>query len=233
MRPLPDRPPVDAPIARHASACYPDRMVKRRLPSAARRTQIAEAALRIISEKGVHRLTVAEIGREVGLADGSIFRHFESKQDIVAAAVERFDELLFGDFPPEDPDPRQRLRKFVAGRIRLLREHPSILRLAFNDRLAEAGGEALALKVQSSIARSQAFVRQCLLEAQASGGFPATVPVEVLVWAVVGVLRGVGTAYLAGASLIGEEEAWAAVERLLGLAGRGEAAELQQGARDG
>ena len=217
---------MSASIDHDASECYPDPMVKRRMSSAARRTQIAEAALRIISEKGVHRLTVAEIGREVGLADGSIFRHFASKQEIIAAAVERFDELLFADFPPEDPDPRQRLRKFVASRIRLLREHPSILRLAFNDRLAEAGGDALALRVQASISRSQAFVRQCLIEAQAAGGFPASIPVEVLVWAVVGVLRGVGTAYLAGASLMGEDEAWTAVERLLGLAGRGEAAEL-------
>lgn len=202
--------------------CYLECMVKRRLPSAARRTQIADAALRIISEQGVHRLTVAEIGRAVGLADGSIFRHFESKQEIVSAAVERFEELLFEDFPPRDPDPRERLRSFVASRIRLLREHPSILRLAFNDRLAEAGGEALALKVQASVSRSQTFVRQCLLESQKAGHFPATVPVEILVWAVVGVLRGLATAYLAGASRMGEDEAWAAVERLLGLAGRGE-----------
>lgn len=197
-------------------------MARKRLPTEARRAQIADAALKIIGEQGVHRLTVAEIGREVGLADGSIFRHFPSKQAIVEAAIARFEELLFQDFPPSDPDPMVRLETFVKARIELLRTHPIIVRLALNDRLTEAAGQEMAQRIQGSVLRSFLFVRDCLAEAQARGQVPDTVPVEVLVWVVTGVMRGMGMMFLSGIALLPDHAVWPAIERLLRLAAAGE-----------
>ncbi|AUX27910.1 uncharacterized protein SOCEGT47_085100 [Sorangium cellulosum] len=173
-------------------------MSRPRLPGADRRRQIAEAALRIIATAGVHRLTAAEIAREVGIADGSIFRHFEDKRAIVTAAVGAFEAMLFEGFPPEDPDPLERLRSFLLRRLSLVRAHPEILRLAFNDRLVEAAGEEGAARVQASVQRSVAFVRGCLAEAQAKGAITSAVPVDVMVWAVTGILRGAALGEMAG-----------------------------------
>ncbi|MRG94318.1 TetR/AcrR family transcriptional regulator [Polyangium spumosum] len=193
-------------------------MTRTRLPGADRRRQIAEAALRIIATAGVHRLTAVEIAREVGIADGSIFRHFEDKRAIVAAAVDVFEGMLLEDFPPEDPDPLERLKSFLLRRLALVRAHPEILRLAFNDRLVEAAGEEGAARVQASVQRSMSFVRACLAEAQEKGTITSAVPVDVMVWAVTGILRGAAFQEMAGASKsppLTPEALWPSIAALL------------------
>lgn len=163
-----------------------------------RRTQIAEAALRIISTQGVHRLTAMELAREVGIADGTIFRHFKDKAEIIDAAVDRLDELLGSRFPPPGGDPLERLKVFFLERLELVRTRPEILRLAFGDRLEEAAGEAGVARVRRMVERTQAFIRECLQDAQAKKLIDHRLPVEPLVWMTTGMMQ---SAVLAAARL--------------------------------
>ncbi len=91
-----------------------------RRPTAERQQQIAEAALRIISGKGVHRLTTQELAREVGISDGSLFRHFKDKAEIIRAAIGFLERTLFEGFPPQADDPLERLRLFFVRRLELV-----------------------------------------------------------------------------------------------------------------
>ena len=159
-----------------------------RRPTEERRQQIAEAALRIISGKGVHRLTAQELGREVGIADGSIFRHFKDKAEIVRAAIAHLEGVLFQSFPPEAEDPLARLELFFVGRLTLVQRMPAVFLAAFSDRLEEAAGEDAGV-VRSIIDRSQAFVRQCLAEAQERGQIDRSLSLEALTLIVVGTLQ--------------------------------------------
>lgn len=159
-----------------------------RRPTEERRVQIAEAALRIISGKGVHKMTAQELGREVGIADGTIFRHFKDKAEIVRAAIGHLEGLLFKNFPPDDPDPLVRLRIFFVGRLELVQRMPTVFFAAFSDRLEEAAGEDGGL-VRSIIERSQRFVLQCLKEASEQGLIDPSLPPEVLTTIVLGTLQ--------------------------------------------
>ena len=165
-------------------------MADTRLPTAERRQQISAAALRILAADGARRLTAAALAKEVGIADGTLFRHFDSMQAIVDAAIERFAELVEGTFPPDPGEPLDRLGAFVVRRLALVREHPEILRLAFNDRLAEAAGERGAQRVQGLIERSVTFVGRCLADARDRDQLSVVAPLTLLVWMVIGVLRG-------------------------------------------
>lgn len=159
-----------------------------RRPTEERRQQIAEAALRIISGKGVHRLTAQELGREVGIADGTIFRHFKDKAEIVRAAIGHLEGVLFKNFPPEEEDPLRRLRAFFIGRLTLVQKMPSVFLAAFSDRLEEAAGDDASV-VRSLIERSQAFVRQALREAQERGQIDRSLSLDALALVVVGTLQ--------------------------------------------
>lgn len=192
--------------------------MEKRQPASARRRQIVEAALRILNEQGVHRLTSAEIAGRVGIADATIFRHFPNKEAIVSAAIDYVEALLFENFPPEHPDPLERLRLFLRMRLAMIREHPAIMQLAYSDRLAEAAGEEGAARMRLIVMRSFAFIRQCLVEAQETGQLAKDVSPEVLVWAVTGVLRGVGAASQMGvipSQLLDFDAVWANLSRLL------------------
>jgi AcrR family transcriptional regulator len=74
-----------------------------------RRAQILEAALAVFSREGFHATRVEAIAREAGLAKGTIYLYFPTKDALLSAAVERFSLLpaltdltdQLADEPPE------------------------------------------------------------------------------------------------------------------------------------
>lgn len=189
-------------------------MALQRLGSDERKRQIAEAALLILASQGAHRLTAMEIGHAIGVSDAAVFRHFRDKDAIVAAAIDRFEELLAGDTVQAGGDPVVRLGEFFVRRLRKARAHPEILRLAFNDRLAEIAGPDGLARVRQVVGESIVFVRGCIAEAQKKRLVAADVPPDVLVWTVVGCLRGAATATPAP-DAPAPEAVWADLEKLL------------------
>jgi AcrR family transcriptional regulator len=55
----------------------------------ARRSQIADAALRCFAVKGFHRTSMADIIAESGLSAGAIYGHFDSKEALLSSVAER------------------------------------------------------------------------------------------------------------------------------------------------
>ena len=59
-----------------------------RKSQAERREEIIDAALLILGEHGVDGMTMARIAEAVGITPGALYRHFDSRNAILAAAVE-------------------------------------------------------------------------------------------------------------------------------------------------
>ena len=53
------------------------------------RGRIEQAALQLFVEKGVAETTIKDIARAVGLSEGALYRHFESKDELVWKTFER------------------------------------------------------------------------------------------------------------------------------------------------
>lgn len=54
-----------------------------------RRAQIVEATLSILAEDGLHALTTSTLAGRVGVSEATLFKHFESKDAILAEALRR------------------------------------------------------------------------------------------------------------------------------------------------
>lgn len=52
-----------------------------------RREEIIAATLAILAEEGMHAWTTATLADRVGVSEGAIFKHFESKEEILTAAL--------------------------------------------------------------------------------------------------------------------------------------------------
>jgi AcrR family transcriptional regulator len=74
------------------------RVRSKRRPAEERRTQILEAALDCFASKGFHAATMDDLVRASGLSKGSLYWHFESKQDVFLALFDAFAEASFAEW---------------------------------------------------------------------------------------------------------------------------------------
>ena len=187
-----------------------------RQPTEERRRQIADAALKIIAERGLGRFTTQAIAAEIGVTDATLFRHFASKEDIVLAALDRVEERLFAGFPPEDPDPLVRLERFFRFRASLVGANPVIARLAFSEELPHAAGPRGAQQVESWKQRSLDFIVSCVDEAAAQGRIPRGLPVREVGVMVLGTLIALVRFGELAAGPAAANRAWSVIERMIG-----------------
>lgn len=64
---------------------------------AATRAKLMQAAARIVAGEGMAAATTAAIAAEAGVAEGTLYRHFESKDDLLIAAYRQMKQEVFID----------------------------------------------------------------------------------------------------------------------------------------
>jgi AcrR family transcriptional regulator len=88
---------------------------------------ILSAALELFAEKGFHGTAVPEIAQHAGVAAGTIYRYFESKEAMVNAVYQRHKQMLLAtvldDFPYE-ANARAQIHHFVTRVFAFARKHP-------------------------------------------------------------------------------------------------------------
>lgn len=60
-------------------------------------TQIIEAAIKLFAEKGFHSTSIQEIADAAGIAKGSMYLHFKSKDDLLLSIYKSYFERIFQD----------------------------------------------------------------------------------------------------------------------------------------
>ncbi len=111
----------------------PPRLTRRQEQGEQSRTEILDAAARIMAAKGFDGASISSISKESGLPASSIYWHFTSKEGVLAAVMERgaqrfFEELDAGDLPT-DASPAEHLRAQFSSAAGAIRRDPGFLRL--------------------------------------------------------------------------------------------------------
>jgi AcrR family transcriptional regulator len=90
--------------------------------------RILIAALGLIGRQGVQRLGMAQIADAAGLARGTLYRYFPSRDHVLAAAAD-YDEVRFrsglDEVLAEVQSPEARIRAFVGYAFDFIRSHPA------------------------------------------------------------------------------------------------------------
>jgi AcrR family transcriptional regulator len=99
-----------------------------------REAAILDAAERQLSEVGADRITVETIATAAGITRGALYFYFGSKNDVLAALVERTAAAVVADIEDADQsasdDPREALREGVNRTARSWAEHGAVMRAA-------------------------------------------------------------------------------------------------------
>ena len=122
------------------------------------RDRILQAGVEAAAIHGIARLTVGDVAKRAGVSRPTLYKHFRSKEDLVAAAVAReadrmVEAVVVRDLPT---DPRQALEAGILAVLRVTREHPLLDRIIRTEPetllplILEDGG-AVSLRVRSTI----------------------------------------------------------------------------------
>lgn len=86
-----------------------------------RQEQIKQAVIDIISTDGLKNLSTRNLARQIGMSEGSIFRHFKSKKDIILSIFNDVQENFIGELKRiawSDEEPSVRLFKYLGATIK-------------------------------------------------------------------------------------------------------------------
>jgi TetR/AcrR family transcriptional regulator, fatty acid metabolism regulator protein len=91
-----------------------------------KRTLITDAAIEVFADKGFHQARIADIARQAGVADGTIYLYFKNKEDLLLSVFEqKMDELLagLGEALAGLDDPVERIRCFARFHFERVQAH--------------------------------------------------------------------------------------------------------------
>ena len=89
----------------------------------ARRTQIVTATRKLIEDRGIAQITTKQIAKAAGCAEGTIFRHFARKEDLLLAAVmASFPSLRESLISISGGTPRERFQRLALNVIRFFEQ---------------------------------------------------------------------------------------------------------------
>lgn len=109
----------------------------RQARSQASTERLLDAALEVIAKDGLGGLSVAEVSRRSGVANGSLYHRFGDRAGLLAAAQERFGRLVKGEWATmsaameQSDDATSFLTRLVEPFLRLFSEHRALFSAFF------------------------------------------------------------------------------------------------------
>lgn len=164
-----------------------------------RRSDVVEAALELLADVPLERLSTRQLARELGLSQPALFRHFRSKEGILLAVVERVRTELgheLSDALGGASDPVGELEALVGTLFAAVEARPGLPRLLFSLAGPVEGPVHSAL---FSLAQSQRRLVQDRIEAgQRRGLLRAGVDSGRAATHLIGLVQGVIFQWVAG-----------------------------------
>jgi TetR/AcrR family fatty acid metabolism transcriptional regulator len=94
-----------------------------------RRAAILDAAVETFAQRGFHQARVSDVARQAGVADGTIYLYFKSKDDLLISLFEEKMEEIVEAFRVEvhrHELAQDRLRCFIELHLRMVAERPTL-----------------------------------------------------------------------------------------------------------
>ncbi|MEZ5317429.1 MAG: helix-turn-helix domain-containing protein [Vicinamibacterales bacterium] len=126
------------------------------------RDALLKAALKAFADAGTRGATTRRIAQDAGVNEVTLFRHFQSKDDLMRAALEHFAGQAFGRRLPDDPvDPRAELLTWCQEHHRALHRARALIRRSMGEYAERPESCSQGLQVSVRIAHElSAYLRE-------------------------------------------------------------------------
>jgi len=153
---------------------------------------ILQAAEEVLAEKGYHDTSMDEIAARVGVAKGTVYLHFPSKEDLVFALFEQelvtSQQMIEQAVATTEPA-RAKLEHILQHTYQgLLGKRMQLLRALFNSIDTRQLLQEKKLHLRDRMERLAAIIRSVLEEGKAAGEFDPAIPTAVMLTLFFGLL---------------------------------------------
>ena len=161
----------------------------RHAPPEMRRAQLLEAAIRNFAAKGYHATTMDTIAEESGLSKGSLYRFFNSKDDLLLAIFDGFEAEMNQrwDRWNTGEDPLRQLREYGKALADQMTEQPELSIVWLEFRRHRTAQEHLRTHRMSARKQLTASIRAGVRDGKVST-MPATLAADALLIILEGLL---------------------------------------------
>jgi AcrR family transcriptional regulator len=152
-----------------------------RLAREQRVDEILVAARDVFCEKGYEATAVAEIADRLGVVEGTIYKYFATKRELLLKVLEHWYEQMFGDYARDLEGVRghrARLRLLVWRHLRTVRDWPLLCRLMFREVRSEGDYHGTTLHAMNR--RYTQLLMDVIAEGQTAQVFRADLPLPLL-----------------------------------------------------
>ena len=158
-----------------------------------RQKEIINAAIDLIADKGIQQMTIKNLAIKIGFAEGAIYRHFDSKIEILLGILTMFKDnknnaLSQIQSSAEDDDALTKLQILFQERFTHFKANPAIAAVIFSEEIFQ-NDKRLSEEVFSIMQESQAIVRGVIENGQKTGQMRTDISAKQLSLLITGALR--------------------------------------------
>jgi len=136
-----------------------------------RQKEIIDASIELIAEKGIQGLTIKNLAHKIKVTEPAIYRHFESKTEILMTMLNNLDEFT-SKFTDEvlhkNIPPLSKLEEIFKCYFTIFAEHPYWVAVIFADEIFK-NEELLAKRIQNLLEKKENVFMRIISEAQKEG----------------------------------------------------------------
>lgn len=156
-----------------------------------RQSEIIDAAGKILTTSGVSGLTIKNLAKEMQFSESAIYRHFESKEDIILAMLEflakNMDERLTNCLAVET-ESELKFNAIFKDQFKFFSKNPNYVVAVFSDGLLESS-EKINATISKIMQVKMKHLKPVIAEGQKNGDFTNEISVDDLVHIVMGTFR--------------------------------------------
>jgi len=162
-----------------------------------KRKKILDAATRIFARKGFHGANISDIAHEAGVAHGTVYTYFGSKDDLLASIFHENLSELVGYVRSEvqnEKNAEAKFRRMIALQIKLIEQNPELTELMLVE--FPRTGKFLDHSTINTLSAYIDMIADVLKEGMAEGTFDDTMDIDVVATMIYSAIQGIATRWI-------------------------------------
>ena len=156
-----------------------------------RQSQIISASIKIISELGIQGLTIKNLSKKIGISEPAIYRHFDSKIDILLSILDTFKQnkqLTLSKIAVDNISAIKKLEVIHTQQFQAFKSNPALTAVIFSEEIFK-NDPRLSEKVLSIIKTNQQMLSDILENGQNNNEIRNDISFKHLALIIMGTLR--------------------------------------------